>query len=177
MKKALTVLLISMMAMTFTGCGNSASSDNSSSKDISTVEETKPDTVGTMLLADFMNKAKSDSSADAKALSDAVLANESIPFKGMSMPVEQGLLNGLGNTEITGFKDGVCFGPAIGSIPFIGYVFILDEDTNADEFVSTLKSNADLRWNICTEAEEIVCEAEGNKVFFVMCTKNFDAEE
>ena len=66
------------------------------------------------------------------------------------------------------------FGPSIGSIAFVGYVFTLDEGTNAEEFMSTLKDNADLRWNICVEAEEMVCELVGDKVFFVMSPKSFD---
>lgn len=176
MKKIITILLISMLAVSFTGCGNSESSGSSSAGKSSTVEEKKPDTVGNMLLSDFTDKLNADPSADAQAVADAVLADKIIPFAGMTMPVEPGLLNGFGNTEITGFSEGVNFGPAIGSIPFIGYIFTLDDGTNADDFVALLKNSGDLRWNICTEAEELVCEASGNKVFFVMCTKSFEED-
>ncbi len=180
MKKALTILLISMMAMTFTACGKSDSSDSGSSNGSSASEETKPaeeikaDTVGTKLYVDFKEKAESDSAATAQSLADAVMANPMIQFMPMTMPVEQGLLSGFGNVEIKGFKEGVMFGPAIGSIPFIGYVFTLDDGTDAEAFVKTLKDNADLRWNICVEAEEMVCETVGDKVFFVMSPKSFE---
>ena len=90
------------------------------------------------------------------------------------MPVEPGLLSGFDNAEITGFKEGVMFGPAIGSIAFVGYVFELEEGTDAEAFKTTLKDNANLRWNICVAAEEMVVESEGNKVFFVMCPASFD---
>ena len=180
MKKALTILLISMMAMTFTACGNSDSSDSGSSGGSSVSEETKPaeeikaDTVGTKLYVDFKGKAEADPAATAQSLADAVMANPMIQFMPMTMPVEQGLLSGFGNAEIKGFKEGVMFGPAIGSIPFIGYVFTLDDGTDAEAFVKTLKDNADLRWNICVEAEEMVCETVGDKVFFVMSPKSFE---
>lgn len=180
MKKALTILLISMMAMTFTACGNSDSSDSGSSGGSSVAEETKPaeeikaDTVGTKLYVDFKEKAEADPAATAQSLADAVMTNPMIQFAPMTMPVEQGLLSGFGNAEITGFKEGVMFGPAIGSIPFVGYVFTLDEGTDAETFVKTLKDNADLRWNICVEAEEMVCETIGDKVFFVMSPKSFE---
>ncbi|MBQ8181377.1 MAG: hypothetical protein IJ010_05325 [Ruminococcus sp.] len=180
MKKALTILLISMMAMTFTACGNSDSSDSDSSGGSSVSEETKPaeeikaDTVGTKLYVDFKGKAEADPAATAQSLADAVMANPMIQFMPMTMPVEQGLLSGFGNAEIKGFKEGVMFGPAIGSIPFIGYVFTLDEGTDTEAFMTTLKDNADLRWNICVEAEEMVCETVGDKVFFVMSPKSFE---
>ena len=66
------------------------------------------------------------------------------------------------------------FGPMIGSIPFIGYVFELKDETDVNQFISTLKSNADLRWNICTEADEMVVCSVDKKVFFVMCPKYFE---
>ena len=180
MKKALTILLISMMAMTFTACGNSDSSDSGSSSGSSASEESKPDeeikadTVGTKLYVDFKEKAEADSAATAQSLADALMANPMIQFAPATMPVEQGLLSGFGNAEITGFKEGVMFGPVIGSIPFIGYVFTLDDGADAEAFVKTLKDNADLRWNICVEAEEMVCEIVGDKVFFVMSPKSFE---
>ena len=53
----------------------------------------------------------------------------------------------------------------IGSIPFVGYVFVLEDGTDKTEFISNLKENANLRWNICVEAEEMVTGVAGNKVF------------
>ena len=95
----------------------------------------------------------------------------------MSAPVEEGFLAGFGNTEIKGFKEGAMFAPVIGSVPFVGYVFFLEDNADASAFISTLKANADLRWNICVEAEEMVAGNVGNKVFFVMCNKDLNAEE
>ena len=112
----------------------------------------------------------------AQSLADSLLTNSVIPFGGASMPVEPGYLSGFDNAEIKGFKEGYMFAPMIGSIPFIGYIFTLDAGTDASAFVSTLKANANKRWNICTEADEIVTGSVGNKVFFVMCPTAFEEE-
>jgi len=61
----------------------------------------------------------------------------------------------------------------IGTIPFVGYVFTVEGDVDA--FAAELESLCDLRWNICTEAEEAVVGISGDKVFFVMSVKNFEA--
>ena len=41
---------------------------------------------------------------------------------------------------------------------------------------TNLKENADLRWNICTEADEMEAAVFDHYVFFVMSPKNFDQE-
>jgi hypothetical protein len=92
------------------------------------------------------------------------------------MEVEPGLLNGFDNAEITGFEEGVLFAPMIGSIPFVGYVFTLADDADVDAFETTLKDNANLAWNICTEADEMVVDHVGSEVFFVMCPASLDEE-
>ena len=133
-------------------------------------EET-PKTVGYTLLADFKAKAPS---MGVQALAEALISNPAIAFMGGASPVSEGLLSGFGNAEITGFKEGAMFAPMIGSIPFVGYVFELDDAANAPAFISTLKSNADLRWNVCVEADEMVTGSVGSKVFFVMSPFSFE---
>ena len=128
--------------------------------------------VGNTLLADFKSKAGSHSGA--VSLAEALLANPVIKFGGGAMPVEPGFLTGFDNAEIKGFKEGAMFAPMIGTIPFVGYVFILEDGTNASDFISTLKSSANLRWNVCTSADEMVAGSSGNKVFFVMSPKTFE---
>lgn len=130
-------------------------------------------TLGEILLADFTERAANEA-ATAQEIADSLMTNPAILFGPVTMPVEQGMLTGFGNAEITGFKEGVTFAPMIGSIAFVGYVFDLEEGTDAAAFMQTLKDNADPRWNICVEAEETVCEQVGNKVFFVMCPKSLE---
>lgn len=160
MKKTIAIILAALMMLAMAACGTGSNN---------TETDPAPTTVGTKLLADFRTMADKT----PQEIADALLTNEVIQFMPMSMPVEEGFLNGF-NEEIKGFEEGVMFGPMIGTIPFVGYVFTVAEGGDVDAFVKTLEDNANLRWNICTEAEELIVETEGNTVFFVMCPKSFE---
>ncbi len=129
-----------------------------------------PKTVGNQLLSIF----KANANGSTEAIANAIIEKGNIPFSAVTMDVEEGLLNGFDNAEIKGFKSGTAFMPMMGSIAFVGYIFELSDGVSASDFISTLKSNANLRWNICVEAEEMVTGSVGNKVFFVMCPKAFE---
>ena len=161
MKKTIAIILAALMMLAMAACGTGTSAPAET--------DPAPTTVGTKLLADFRTMADKT----PQEIADALLTNEVIQFMPMTMPVEEGFLNGF-NEEIKGFKEGVMFGPMIGTIPFVGYVFTVADGGDVDAFVKTLEDNANLRWNICTEAEELIVEAEGNTVFFVMCPKSFE---
>ena len=160
MKKLMALLLVAVMMFSMVACGNAGSNE----------EVKEPETVGEFLLQDF----KANSEGSAQEVADRLIQNEVLPFEAVTMPVEPGFLTGFDNAEITGFNEGVMFAPMMGTIPFVGYVFALEDGADVDGFVQTLEDSANLRWNICTEAEEMVAEAEGNTVFFLMCPKNFE---
>ena len=170
MKKIIAILMAVLMLMTMAACSQKTE-DNSSTE--TTNAATEPATVGETLLNDF----KSDSSGTAQEIADRLISNEIIQFMGSTLPVEEGLLSGFDNAEIKGFKEGVMFAPSMSSIAFVGYIFELPEDADVDAFKTTLKDSANLRWNICVEAEELIVENEGNKVFFLMCPKSFEESE
>ena len=157
MKRLLAVLLVALMVVTLAAC-----------------EEKRPTygSVGEPLVVTFEENADKS----AQEIADTLLTDPNLGFTGVTMPVEEGVLSGFGNAEIKGFDEGVMFGPAIGTIPFIGYVFTLSEDTKVEDFKQTLQENADLRWNICTEADELVVESEGDKVIVIMTPNEFDSE-
>ena len=185
MKKIITLLMASLMVMSMTACNsneNNTEIENSTSVETSTNENSSNDssnasseatTVGEKLLADF----KADSTGTAQEIADRLLTNEVIQFMGGATPVEEGLLSGFDNAEIKGFKEGVMFAPMMSSIAFVGYIFELPENADIDAFKTTLKDSANLRWNICVEAEELIVENDGNKVFFLMCPKSFEQPE
>ena len=86
-------------------------------------------TVGETLLATF----KANSYATAQEIADLVISNPIIQFMPMTMPVNPvdfEYLSGLGEAKIDGYEECVMFGPMIGTIPFIGYVFTLAEDAD-----------------------------------------------
>lgn len=163
MKKTIAIILAALMMFAMAACGTGSTGTTEPATDPA------PTTVGTKLLAEF----KTLTDKTPQEIADELLANEVIQFMPASMPVEEGFLNGF-NDEIKEFKEGVMFGPAIGTIPFVGYIFTVADGGDVDAFVKTLEDNANLRWNICTEAEEMICEAAGNTVFFVMCPKSFE---
>ena len=198
-KKLMAFLLAIFTAAAMIGCGCGTTKENNT-----TVENTPPETtfesqeeqppvqsteeeraesesnssasetIGKMLLQEFHLKKQENPQITAQEMADAILALDMIQFEGATMPVEEGLLTGFNNAEIKGFKEGVMFAPMIGSIPFVGYVFTLAEETDSSAFVQLLEENADPRWNICTEAEETVVDSTGDMVFFVMCPMQFE---
>lgn len=138
------------------------------------IPEEKPDekpakkTAGNTLLDAFKAEASSKSASElAKSLSK----NPILPFAMDALEVEEGYLAGF-DSEIHGFKEGASFFPIMSAIPFVGYVFTLESEGEVSSFINTLKSNANLRWNVCSEAEEMVYGSVGNKVFFVMTNKD-----
>ncbi len=123
---------------------------------------------------DFTDRVNSGNYGELIDLATAMTEETKFyPFQTAFMFVEPGYLNGF-TQEIDGFTEGFMFGPEIGSIPFVGYVFTLEDGVNAEEFVETLKSAGDLRWNICTEADEMLTGVVGDKVCFVMAPASFE---
>lgn len=137
--------------------------------------DTTPDglTPAQSLYATFEHMVTSDSSLTAFQIAEALSVDPIIPFMGVAMEVEPGFLSGFDADEITGFKAGAAFMPMIGSIPFTGYIFQLEEGADVDAFVKTLEDNANLRWNICVEADEMVTGSVDNYVFFCMSPISF----
>lgn len=157
MKKAIKIMLVVTLICCLVACQ----------------KKEEPKTPAGILAADFEAKVKSGDYKDTQEIADAILTNDSIVFAALSAPVQPGYLNGF-SKEITGFSQATMFGPAIGSIPFIGYVFEVDGDS--DTFMNQLKESYDLRWNICTQADEMQCVSQENYVFFVMSPTSFEEE-
>lgn len=80
----------------------------------------------------------------------------------------------MGLTEVpAGIKEAQQYQPAMMGQAYIGYIFRLNEGTDVEAFKKALTEKADLRWNICTQANTIVCENYGDVVFFsMMVVKN-----
>ncbi|MBE6537865.1 MAG: hypothetical protein E7671_00165 [Ruminococcaceae bacterium] len=94
---------------------------------------------------------------------------EYISYQIMIEPVEAGaeLLQGF-TTAPTGYTEAYSFYPGMMGAPFIGYIFTLEEGADVEAFKTFLTENCDMRWNICTSANTVVCENVGNVVYFNM---------
>ena len=175
MKKLFSILIAATLLLSLCACGSSAPAATEPPVQETPTPPAAPsasppgESMGQALLKDFSDRVNAEPELGAEELAKALLENPVIEFAGDALPVEPGLLTGFGNAEITGFAQGAMFAPMISTIPFVGYVFVLDEGADAEAFVQTLKDNADPRWNICTEADETIAEHVGNTVFFVMC--------
>lgn len=148
MKKNTVISAILVFMLLVTACGKT--------------ETNSVDTIGGKYLEAF----EQTTNTDPNTIVDELIANVDSGYELIKMDVEPGYLNGFDN-EITGFSSGVVFAPMIGSIPFVGYVFETDD---AETLEKTLAQNANMRWNICTEADEMVTGSKGNLVFFMMCS-------
>ena len=191
MKKIIALLACLTLLLSMAACGSADTTEPTTEATEPTTEATEPSTgeivetpdepattegtVGQTLLATF----KANATGTAEEIANAVISDPTIPFMGMAMPinpVDFEFLSGLGEAKIE-YKEGATFGPMIGTIPFIGYIFVLEDGTDVEAFKTTLEENADLRWNICTAAEELVIDNEGNTVFFLMCPTTFEQPE
>ena len=171
MKKVLSsILIVTMCAFLCLGCGEDESNkpaDSTSGNE--SVEEVAGGTIGTDLYLAFAKEIETNQ--DVEAVANALCENEVFgEIVTGTLLVEEGYLNGF-DAEITGFSKGAMFAPMIGTIPFVGYVF---ETDNPDELIKTLTEHAELNWNICTVADEMVVKSVGNFVYFVMAPKSFE---
>ena len=162
MKRIISLILVFVMIFALAACGKE--------------EAAEPATLGQELYADFTAKVNAGET-DVQAIVDALLSSGLLPFEGgMSAEMEEGFLMGF-SSDIEGFEKAIMFGPMIGAIPFVGYVFELSSADESEAFCAKLLENADPRWNICTEADETVCGSVDNLVFFVMCSNQAEEAE
>jgi len=135
------------------------------------------ETDGSKLYGIFEDAITANPDATLEELANAVCSSGIPPFAVMPAPMEEGWLNGFDAESITGFSECVAIAPMMSTIPFLGYIFKLADDADVDAFIANLEATANLRWNICTEAEELTCKAVDNTVFFLMCNKDLNAEQ
>lgn len=138
--------------------------------------QVEENTLGATQWASFQQAITVNQDATAKELADALVQSTSELFAGMAEVIEKEAeyFAGFDNYRITGYKAAAVYMPMIGSIPFVGYVFELEDGVNAATFLKNLTENCNPKWNICVEAEQTVAGAIGNKAFFLMCPKTME---
>lgn len=161
MKKNKILLIISIFVLSvsfLTGCGT---------KENTTQVENK--TVANTLSETFEKEIKKQK--DIEKIAQTLSESEVIVPAVQTFTISKGdYLSGF-KEEIRGFDKVVGIAPMIGTIPFIAYIF---EVENPKEFAETLEENAQLNWNICTEADEMKTTIVDNYVFFVMSPTSFE---
>ena len=97
------------------------------------------------------------------------------PMMCSPMPYEKD--QSLGGLPVVGeYIEVAGFGPMMMGVPFAGYVFMLDQNADAEAFLRELKDNADLNWNNCTWADVIISstynDGTKNVVMIALCPAN-----
>ena len=171
MKKLIAILLAALMLLSFVACGNAKSGD--------IVPEIEEGTVGHTLWTAFLEEIEANPEISGEELANKIITNPIIQFFGGAMPMEQGteFFMGFDNYQITGYETATMFGPMMGSIAFVGYIFELAEGTDVNAFVEALNTNCNPRWQICVTADQIIVGSKGNTVFFLMCPASFEMPE
>lgn len=133
-------------------------------------------TMGEALWNAFQTAMSENPDIEIETLANTLATSPSLPFTGTvsNIDADAEYYVGFGDYRITGFDSASVYMPMIGSFAFVGYVFELSEDTNVNEFLASLTSHCDPRWNICVEAEQTVAGAVGNTAFFVMCPRGVE---
>ena len=171
MKKLIAIVLALVIVAAFAACGGNTEETTLADETTTAADAT----VAATFVAAFKEEASKEG-ATTNTIATALSTNALVAFMPMVQDREAGYLAGF-NADITGFKAATAFVPMIGTIPFVSYVFELEADADKDAFVTTLKDNANLRWNICTAAEEMLVETADNFVFFIMAPLSFEQPE
>lgn len=161
--------ILSLSVCLLTGCANNEVKEDK--QDEKQEEKQEEKTVATILGQQFESEIKNEKNIEKVA--NKIAENEVFEISVDVSKINKGdYISGF-QKEIKDFKTAYAIRPMIGTIPFVAYIF---EVENANEFAEELKSSADLRWNICTEADEMHAVVSGDYVFFVMSPKNFEQE-
>ena len=184
MKKVLALALALVVVIGLVACATTSNEDTTAASDETTLEATAEDTTAAestdatvaATFTEAFKAAAAEKDATTNTIATALSTNSAVAFMPMVQDMEAGYLAGF-NADITGFKACTAFVPMIGTIPFVSYVFELEADADKDAFTKTLEENANLRWNICTAAEEMVIETVDNFVFFIMAPLTFEQPE
>lgn len=163
MKKS-TILILALLLgiLALGGCGDKQGN-----------EEEKPATPAVALADQFMKEIESEK--DIMKVAESISENKAITLGSLVKEEisSKDFMPGF-SKEIKEFKKAIKVQPMVSTIPFIYYVF---ETENPKKLVEDLKESADLRWNICVEADEMEIRESGNYVFFVMAPKSFEEQE
>ena len=149
------------------------SNDNSNKNNQNNDAPTK--TIGAVLAEDFDNIMLMDEAQSINDVMEAIRVNQEIVFMTEISSVKEGKLLGFGENSINGFIEGVILKPTIPTIPFVAYVFSLDDTQNAEEFARNLTACVDLKFIEVEEAEEIVVTIAGQYVFCVISKYYFES--
>ena len=189
MKKSKLFLLFLGMMLCLTACGStreeaaggSASKDTvkasdetmagkgtaEEGKDQKRSDEVEEEPLGGALASDFKKRMKGKKEMDPGKLARQLLNHPAMKFQGSVTEITKGPLTGFSG-EIDGFTKGAVFAPDESSVPFIGYVFLTEDNAHAEELKRELGKKANPGWNMRAKTSRKVIKTVGKMVLFVM---------
>jgi len=139
------------------------------SKDGEVQQKEEDTSVAGILTTQFKEEMKK--SGDALEVAKKISENENIAISVDVVELKNGdYIEGF-DKEIKGYKKAYAIKSMISSIPFIAYIFEVED---AQGLEKELNDYANLRWNICTQADHKASAVVDHYVFFVMAPKNFE---
>lgn len=157
--KVCLILIIMIVGISLiTGCGNKK-----------TNKPEEPNTVATKLSKQFESLVKKEKNIETVA--QELSKSEVIVPEVQTYEIKNGDYIAGFKEEIKGYKNAIGIAPMINTIPMIAYIFEVEEP---EKFAEFLEENADLRWNICTEADEMKVTVVDNYIFFIMSPTSFE---
>lgn len=174
MKKGMAIVLVLILSMSLSACGCTPTPEPTTPSHTGVIKpQVEENTLGAAQWAEFEQAITANQNASAEELAAALAESTAELFFGTAAPIEKDaeFFAGFDEYRITGYKAAAVYMPMIGSIPFIGYVFELEDGVNPADFLKNLTENCNPKWNICVEAEQTVAGAIGDRVFFLMCPK------
>ncbi len=140
MKRIIAILLCVLLTFTLASCGK----------------------IGGKIVDAF----EDNTDKSVQEIADAIV--EAVDFELLTASVKEGLFDGFGSMPISGFDNAMLLTPADTSIPFVGYVFELSEDTDKNTFIGTLEKYADVGFKGEEEADSVIIESEDDKVIVII---------
>ena len=132
-------------------------------------------TIGAVLAEDFDNIMLMDGEISVNEAMEAIRINPEIVFMTEISAINEGMLLGFGDNSISGFTEGVMLKPTIPTIPFVAYIFSVDDSQNVEEFARNLSVCVELKWNEVEEADDITVSIAGQYVFCVISKYYFES--
>lgn len=173
--KKITAILLAALMVGGTLCGCTAKPEPTEPSNTGLIKpQVEENTVGAVQWANFQQAVTANQDGTALELATTLSESAAELFFGSASPIEKGaeFFAGFDDYRITGYREAAVYAPMIGSIPFMGYVFILEDGVTAEAFIKSLTDNCNPRWNVCVTADQTVAGAIGNRVFFLMCPRS-----
>jgi|GEM_PF-1990175 len=166
MKKIICAMLSVLIVLSVVGCSGCGNDD----------KQEFDNSVGGMVAKDFLAALEENPELGVYELVDVVNNSAAVPFETMTERVDEsfGFFTGLAVSGLEGYEEAVYIAPEANWVPFMAYVFSLEEGTKANEFSAMLKESADPLWSetFLIEAAPVVAYS-GNKVLFVLAPEQF----